>query len=187
MTAWRVREEGSPSFSSRTYLDAVWVCARADLATQSIVAKDALLPLALRVPLPVPLAGIGMGRRGPVFPWGSRLARGNMPHVHLEFPPGCEDRVLAVRLTPAGTKRATEALPGEAVFQHVINDSGVDPKRVNRAASQFRSARRPAVVMGRGIAVTSGQRAGRAAATGRGPGRAGSRCEVFNYVGRNFV
>jgi hypothetical protein len=79
-----------------------------------------------------------------------QLAIKNPSESCILFNPGCVSRIPAVALTLAGAKRAMRIVSAVAVFQHVATDSGFDPKRVNRAASHFRSARRPAVVVTRG-------------------------------------
>jgi hypothetical protein len=100
----------------------------------------------------------------------------NPSESRILFNPGCASRIPAVALTLAGAKRAMRIVSAVAVFQHVATDSGVDPKRVNRAANQFRSARRPAVVMRKGKLPRTNERFGcRLRARPRGRDQIGTR------------
>jgi len=68
--------------------------------------------------------------------------------------PGYEYWVVAAIVTAAGLADERGWLPHADVCRQVVIDSGVDLDRVRRAATQLRSARRPAVV----IAPQSGSR-----------------------------
>jgi hypothetical protein len=57
------------------------------------------------------------------------------------------NRGPAAAPAPAGSRVAADVLLRETFPQHPVRDGGASPKRVNRVASQFRSARRPAVAL----------------------------------------
>lgn len=61
--------------------------------------------------------------------------------------PGYEPWVTAALFAGAGGQENADWLPEPKLLQHVLNDSGVERSRVNRAATQLRSAQRPAVIL----------------------------------------
>ncbi len=65
----------------------------------------------------------------------------------LRCRPGYEYWVTAAIIQSAGAGQAATWLPGGDLLRQVVDDSGVDPQRVDRAANLLRSAHRPAVII----------------------------------------
>ncbi len=68
------------------------------------------------------------------------------PHA-LRCRPGYEYWVTAAMIQSVGAGQAATWLPDGDSLRQVVDDSGVDPQRVDRAANLLRSAHRPAVII----------------------------------------